>query len=159
MIVTIDYVFSKNSKIGSKIIRWSTKHLSNQKNIPSHVAVLVNNRWVFESTLFTGIRIISYKKWLEINTEVNKISGKNMEYSKIKLIFKDLKNKKYDWLGIVYFGYRLFLNKFLNKKIPKNNKLQCDNKYFCSEAAGLIRNNNDYSMSAPVQMMEDFKNG
>ena len=68
MNITLHYLFSKNEKIGSKIIRWATKHLVEAKDVPSHVALLVNERWVFESTLFTGIRVIPYKKWLEINS-------------------------------------------------------------------------------------------
>ena len=106
MKVKIHYLFSKNKKIGSSFISWGTTHLSNRKNIPSHIALLVNERWVFESTLDTGIRVIPYKKWLEINEEVAKIACDlvKREYSEIKAIYKDIQNKKYDWLGVSFLG-------------------------------------------------------
>ena len=164
MNVTLHYLFSKNDKIGSKIIIYGTKHLETVLDTPSHVAILVNNRWVFESTLETGVRRISYKKWLEINTEVAKIecpSERTLE--EVLGLFRRIKDKKYDYLGVTYFGGCIALNKFFGMKVPKKNRLQSPNKYFCCEVMGELLGL-DYQMRAPVQLMvesskliEDFK--
>ena len=67
------YVFSRSPKIGSKLIAWGTKFLVPEiKETPSHGAVLIDNRWVIESTLDSGFRVIHYSKWLEINEELFK---------------------------------------------------------------------------------------
>lgn len=159
MVVTIDYLFSKNYKIGSKLISWGTKHLTNIEDVPSHVAILVNNRWVHESTLDSGVRVISYSEWLNINIEVKKITGKPTEYRVIKNIFKDIKNKKYDWLGVTYLGLCLIPNKAFNVKLPAVNKWQDNDKYFCTEAVEKLIGLSDCSMKSPVQLLNELLNG
>ena len=156
MNITLHYLFSKNEKIGSKIIRWATKHLVEAKDVPSHVALLVNERWVFESTLFTGIRVIPYKKWLEINSEVKKIKCReHREYTKLRAIYDRIKKKKYDWPGIIYFGWFLLLNKITGLPIPKVNKWQSESLYFCSEAIAEVLDMPDHGMKSPAEMMVD----
>ena len=66
--IKVHYLFSKNKKIGSKLIAWGTAHRCDVDDVPSHVAILVEERWVYESTLSSGVRVIPYKKWKEINT-------------------------------------------------------------------------------------------
>ena len=152
MEVSVHYLFSKNSLIGSKIISWGTSHLHNTPETPSHIAVLINHRWVFESTMNSGIRILTYKKWLKINKEVAKIPGDKREYVDIKKIFRAVKNKKYDKLGVAYLSYHIALNKFFKKEIPERNKWEDPNKYFCCEAVAKLTDNY-YSMKAPVDIM------
>lgn len=161
MKVTVDYLFSKNKKIGSRFISWGTKHLSKTAVTPSHVATLINERWVFESTLDSGIRVINYKKWLDLNEEVAKIpcTRRVREYSEIKAIYQSVRDKKYDWLGVTYFGCRLFLNKYFGCSMPEVNKWESADKYFCSEAVGIITGQGKYSMKAPVQLLDEFTNG
>ena len=159
MKVTIDYLFSKNNKIGSRLIRWGTAHLAPEidySNVPSHVAILINNRWVFESTLSSGVRVIVYSKWLEINEEVSKIpyQHKEVEYKHIKKIFKDINQKKYDWAGVSYLGLQLGKNKFLNLEISRINKWENKDRYFCSEAVATLIGMENHSMKAPVQMLD-----
>lgn len=160
MKVKVHYLFSKNHKIGSKFICWGTKHLVKQEEC-SHIAILVNNRWVFESTLETGVRIVSYSKWKEINIEIDKIPciQTHREYSEVKKIFKDIQNKKYDWPGILYLGFYIFLNKYFKINIPKINKWQNNDKYFCCEAVEKLTGINSTEMRVPIQILEEFKNG
>lgn len=162
MQVTVHYLFSKNKKIGSKIIRWGTRHLEPQLykkcEIPSHVAILVNEKWVFESTLETGVRRISYKEWLEHNTEVAKYKCQTPRtITDVLNYFRAIKGKKYDYKGVIYFGIRVGLNKFFGMKIPKKNKWASDNKYFCCEVMGEMLGL-DYEMTSPVQVMVQTKN-
>lgn len=156
MKVKVHYLLSKNNKIGSRFIAWGTKHLTPEiKDTPSHIAVLINERWVHESTLETGVRVISYKKWLEINKEVAKVrcAQEYREYNEIKEIYRSIQNKDYDWLGVLYLGIHVCLNKFFGKKLPKTNKWQKDNKYFCSEAAEKLTGIPSTGMETPTQFL------
>lgn len=155
--VEIHYLFSKNDKIGSVSIRKSTAYLEPQLDpdteVPSHVAILVNNRWVFESTLETGVRRITYEEWKKQNTEVAKYkctSTRTLE--EIVRYFRSIKDKKYDYCGVVYFGYRVILNKIFGIEIPNINKWNKDDMYFCCEVMGTMLGL-DYQMVAPVQIM------
>jgi hypothetical protein len=154
MNVQLHFLFSRNHKLGSKLISWGTHSLNpRQEPTPSHIALLVNKRWVFESTLSDGVRIVSYKKWLEINEEVKCIPCyKQFTYVDIKCEFKKLKKKRYDYFGVIYFGYRLVLLKALFIPLPKQNLFNASNKYFCSEAIGKLLGE-DYSMKAPTQLI------
>ena len=156
MKVTVHYLFSRNDKIGSRVISWATAHLEDIKDTPSHTALLINNRWVHESTLETGVRVISYEKWKKINTEVCKIeSSVKRSYPIIKDMYRELRDRKYDWKGVIYQGIYIVLNKFLDKEIPEDNLMEDPEKYFCCEVVGRLTNI-DYSMKAPVQLMVEL---
>ena len=158
--IKLHYLFSKNKKIGSTIIRKATKHLEpdiSEEEIPSHVAILINNRWVFESTLESGVRRISYEKWLEINTEIDKIECQTERTLEGVLgLFRGILDQDYDYLGVCYFGYRLALSILFDTEIPKINKWNQDNSYFCSEVVGKLLEL-DYQMIAPVQIMVEAR--
>lgn len=156
MKVKIDFIFSKSSKIGSKFLSWGTRHLSKSNKDFSHSAILVGSRWVIESTLESGVRVTPYKKWLEDKTKTFRVEGPKMDYSEVKKEFKRIKNKGYDWIGVLYFGFFIALNKYFNKPIPKNNKWENPDKYFCTEAVSNIANLKDCSMKSPVQLIDDL---
>ena len=151
---TVHYLFSTSNLIGSKIIRWGTKHLEPEiKNTPSHVAILVNEKWVFESTLESGVKRISYDKWKEKNKEVGKYKCQTKrELSEVIDYFRSVNGKKYDYFALIYFSIYVGLNKFFGIKIPKKNKWNRKNSYFCSEVMGEMLGL-DYQMTAPVQIM------
>lgn len=157
MFVTVHYLFSRRDLIGSKTIAWGTKHLYPEfDKTPSHVAILVNNRWVHESTLDSGIRVMSYEKWLEINEEVAKVPCKaEWDYELIKTLFRAIKDKKYDYLGIIYLGLWMVPSKLFHITIPNNNVLGDSDRYFCSEVVGYMHNKN-YDMKAPVQILKEL---
>ena len=158
MKVKVHYLFSRNKKIGSRLIAWGTKHLTSIKTTPSHIAILVNERWVHESTLETGVRVISYKKWKEINEEVEKVPciHKYRDYDEIKKIYQSIKDKKYDWSGVIYLGIFLALNKIFGVKIPEKNKWEKPNRYFCCEAVEKMTDLGPASMKAPVQILHEW---
>ena len=159
MKVKIDVLFSRNEKIGSKLISWGTSHLSSFEKTPSHVALLINNRWVHESTLDTGIRVLTYEKWKEINEEVYKHEYPiEYSYDQIKAMYRDLKGRKYDWVGVLYFTWFVGMSKLFGGSIPKINKWEDPNKYFCCEVVGELARL-EYSMTSPVQLLEGLKNG
>ena len=159
MKIDIKYLFSRNKLIGSRAISWGTKHLENVEDTPSHVAVLLNSKWVVESTLETGVRVISYAKWKIKNREVEAIEClQSWTMAEIKELFRPLKGLKYDYLGVLYFGWKIALNKLLRIKIPVENKFSHDNKYFCCEVIGKMTGV-DYDMTSPVQLMVKIQKG
>lgn len=154
--VNVAVIFSKNEKIGSTLISWGTKHLSPKSVTPSHGALLIDDRWVIESTLESGVRIISYQKWLEINQLVCYIEySSSMEYAKIKELYKEIKDKDYDYSGVLYQSYHVMRSRFFKKDIPEVNKWQSKNKYFCLEVIGKLTGLS-YEMKTPVELMNDL---
>lgn len=156
MIVKLDYLFSRNEKMGSKLISWAGSKLVPLDKVPSHVAILVNEKWVLESTLDKNVRVIGYNAWLELNEELYKVSGGDLEFDLIKSLYKALEGHKYDWGGIAYYAIRFALYYAFKLPIPYKNLLQSENKYFCCEVIGKL-NNINYSMTAPVEVYIELK--
>jgi hypothetical protein len=156
------YLFSRNKKIGSKIIAWASGLLvKDLAKVPSHMAILIEEEGleplVFESTLDTGVRIVPYENWLKINEECYKI--KCCQSWKHQAVFEKVKaywGKKYDWPGIAYFAWRFFLHLTLKRDFPKENAWQSENKYFCNELGGKFAGYDNYSMVTPAKMCSDF---
>lgn len=156
------YLFSRNKKIGSKLIVWSSSlfknHITNlNKGVPSHVAVLVDKMFVIESVFCGGVRIVPFKKWLEIN-ELLYIIEKDTTGECPKCVLTEVWGKKYDWLGIMYFSYQMIKHLIFKSNLPVNNKWERENYYFCTEFAGRIGGHN-YSMTTPAKMCNDLLEG
>jgi hypothetical protein len=153
---SLHYLFSKKDKWGSKLISWASSKMVEMDDYPAHVALLINDRWVFESTYKNNVSIMTYNKWLELNHETHKIQcNKEREYNEIKDLFRRLEGKKYDWGGIIYFAYRFILYYLFSIKLPVMNKLQSKEKYFCCEVIGEL-NDISYDMSLPSQVYLDL---
>jgi hypothetical protein len=160
---TAHYLFSRNKKCGSKLISWSSKlFTSHVKNvdplkIPSHVAVLIDETYVIESTLTTGVRIIPYNKWKLINEELYKIpkAGKGECH---KCLLFEVWGKKYDWFGIGYFMYQITKHLLFKTELPNKNKWERENYFFCTEFAARLEGYN-YSMTTPAKMCNDLLEG
>lgn len=155
MVVTIDAIFSYSNKIGAKVIANGTAHLAKGYPKTSHTALLVNGRWVHESTGHSGVSVISYDKWKLIHQEVDRVSLGEIEYQIIADKFREIKSKEYDYLGVIYLGLCV-IPTFIGFKLPKVNKWQNKNKYFCCEALGFLTGH-CYSMSSPIQILKQLK--
>ena len=155
--VTVHYLFSRSEKIGSKVIASTTKKLCPEiEKTPSHVAILINEKWVFESTLESGVNRMSYKKWKEKNEEVAKIKcTQDRTLEEVIGYFREIKDKKYDYMAIIYFSWRVILLHLLNLQIPAKNKLNNPNRFFCTEVVGKMTNI-DCQMTAPVKLLNDI---
>lgn len=158
--MSIHYLFSSNNKIGSKAIAWGSSlypnHIKNLTNgIPSHVAVLLNNEFVIESVLESGVRIVPYKKWREINKELYKIKEDVPNYELVKDLLLEMWGKKYDWLGILYFAKCMFCHLVCKSELPQSNKWESENRFFCTEFAGRLSGHN-YQMTTPAKMANDL---
>lgn len=150
MIVSVHALFSYNDKIGSQIIAKGSKHLAADKPLTSHVAILINNRWVHEAT-GAGVHISSYEKWATVHQEVAKIELEPREYQEIADRFRLIQGKKYDYLGVFFLGLCV-IPTFIGFKLPKKNKWESKNKYFCCEVLGYLTGLY-YGMSCPNQIM------
>jgi len=157
MKVKANIIFSKNKKIGSKIISNCTKFLvPDIANTPSHVVLLLKDRWIYESTMETGVRVIKYIDWLNINEEVFKSEEiEGFDYNCIKPKINKLKESKYDYLGVIYYSLYALIKLIFKKPMPKLNKWQSNSKYFCCELVGEIINE-DYQMMCPVEIMKNL---
>lgn len=152
MIVTLDALFSHNNMIGSKVIALGSKHLAKHLPNTSHVALLVNKRWVHESTGHSGVRVISIDKWKTINTEVARIELQPKTYQQIADKYRTIQSKKYDYLGVFFLALSI-IPTFFGLGLPKKNLWEDKNKYFCCEALAYFTGQ-DYSMSTPVQILQ-----
>ena len=149
-------LFSRNEKCGSKLISWasSKEHLTNVKVPPSHVAVLIDDTIVVESTLSSGVRMLPYNSWSEINEELYKIEC-DCPNDDIKGGLELVWGKKYDWMGILYFAWRYLGLILLKKPLPSVNRWQSSSKYFCTEYAGLILGKK-LSMISPAKLCDEL---
>jgi hypothetical protein len=150
----VEILLSKNELIGSKLICWGTGKLYpnlDSELVPSHLAILVDG-FVYESTLFSGVRIVPFDSWLEINTILYRQS-RDIEIDRYSFskIFSSIWGKGYDWYGICYYSICLIRFMLFNIPMPKTNKWAKSSKYFCTEVLGRMLKK-DYSMVVPVDM-------
>lgn len=156
----LEYLFSYNGKVGSKTIVWGTKHQNKTEHkTPSHVAILINDFLVIESTMFTGVRIIPYSIWIKKNKIAHRIAcpQKRSWDEVMGSVFK-IWGKSYDYKGILFFGWALFKNKFFKTPLPKKNKWESDDSFFCVEIIENITGET-YEMTSPVDLMNSFCDG
>ncbi|MEM4359954.1 MAG: hypothetical protein QXT45_05445 [Candidatus Bilamarchaeaceae archaeon] len=138
--------------MGSKFISWLTAHRNRTRFVtPSHVALLVNDRWVFESTMDAGVRVISKDKWQLKNTVAHLYDLGAWEYQEVADYFRAIKGKPYDYLGALFLGLCLFINKVLRIPLPKQNYWHSEDKFFCSEVVSkMLRINGDMTSPADI---------
>ena len=153
----IHYLYSKNSKIGSKIISWGSSFDTSLKEIPSHVAVLINNKLVVESTFSSGVRIIPYKNWKDINQELYKIPCVQPIRNSGEIVAEIARmwGRPYDWKGIIYFAYAMLKLILFKTPLSKKNTWQRPGHYFCTELVGRIANV-EFEMLTPAKMAENM---
>jgi hypothetical protein len=150
MIVTAELLLSHNDKIGSVIIAEGTKHLVKDGLKGSHISLLVNGRWVHESTGHTGVRVTSIDNFTSCQKIVGRASLGIIDYKALKNKYREIQGKRYDYLGIMFFALAI-LPTFFGLPLIKKNLLESKNKYFCCEAVGYLTGHY-YGMSAPNQV-------
>ena len=148
----VDFLFSRRDAIGSKLIAWGAKFENlHIEEMPSHAAILINKRFVIESVMGGGVRIVPYFKWAEINEELYRIPSEDINRDFFDTEILTVWGKPYDWRGILYFAccyLRLILFK---KPLPKINKWERKSHLFCIELVGRL-SNTYYGMTSPAKM-------
>lgn len=156
----ISYLFSKNGKIGSLLIQWASSFQSfenvKKSRIPSHVAILVDDQWVIESTFFTGVRIIPVSKWAKKNELLYLVERPPKESKVFLQKATSVWDKPYDWCGILFFTIKFMKLIMTGEELPKENPWQGKNHYFCTELIGKLESK-DYSMTTPAKLCDDLK--
>jgi uncharacterized protein YycO len=152
----IHYLFSRRNKIGSKLIAWGSKYENlGIEELPSHTAILMNDKLVVESVLGKGVRIVPYNNWKKINEEMYKIPC-SQEVRSSKEITDEVERiwgKKYDWRGILFFAWSFIKLILFKTKLPEKNEWQRDGYFFCSELVGRISGVN-YEMTTPAKLLK-----
>lgn len=154
------YLFSKNKKIGSRLISWASGLLvKDLEKVPSHVALLIscdNLELVVESVLENGVRVIPYSVWKTINEECYKIEHDLNSDIDVASVISNVWGKKYDWLGVIFFALCFIGHLLFKIPFPKKNYWHSRNKYFCTEVVAKLNEYDKYSMTTPAKMCSDF---
>lgn len=151
----VEYLFSRNKKIGSRLIAWAASYEKLPiKEIPSHCAILLDETWVIESTLFTGVRVAPYEKWKIINEELYRIPcvTASRDSKETLSLATSVWNKGYDWPGVLYFLFCYVQLILFKRSIPKENKWQKKRLYFCTEYMAKLTGLN-FSMASPAKAL------
>lgn len=154
----VEYLFSRNKKVGSKLIAWAASFEKvGLRDNPSHIAVLIDCSWVFESTFCSGVRVVPYKQWKGINEELYRIPCQIRVRDSGETLSKaaSLWNKGYDWIGALFFAWRYLGLVLLNKPLPQKNRWENKNKYFCTEFIAQLTGEN-YSMKSPAKICAEW---
>lgn len=153
----VEYLFSRNKKVGSRLIAWASGLLiKDLEKIPSHVAVLVDDMFVIESVMHSGVRIVPFSRWLEINEVCYKIYAGEKCATEIGKEYESSWNKGYDWQGICFFAICFVRHLLFKHEFPKENKWQQDDKFFCTEFAAGLSNYQKHTMTTPAKMCSDL---
>ena len=159
-----EYLFSRNEKIGSKLISWgSSLFKSDVTNldgkIPSHVAVLIDDTFVIESTLSTGVRVIPFSEWEKHNETLFRLPTRGtFTKEEVQSLLFEMYGKDYDWLGIAFFAKTILLYFLFKTKVPEFNNWEQEDKFFCTEFAGRLDGHVDYSTTTPAKMCNNLFN-
>jgi len=133
-------VFSRNDKAGSRLISWGSAKKTDIKKVPSHFSYCFKETYVLESRMTTGVRADEWENFKSKNdiiaifdvSEIVKLNyGKWYKY--YKHLYKPIMGKAYDKAALIYLGWKVFLWKVFNRPIPKTNRKNNPNKYFCVE--------------------------
>jgi len=154
----VEYLFSSNKKWGSKVIAWAASFEdTGLSENPSHVAVLLDGEWVYESTFTSGVRIVPYEEWLKINDELYRIPCvvKSRDHVDVTAKAKSLWGRSYDWMGIAFFIWRYLGLIVLGRPLPRVNRWESKDKHFCTEFMAKLTGAN-YSMKSPAKVCAEF---
>lgn len=159
MIEPVQFVYSNNKLIGSKIISWSCRdHGQLVDETPSHFSILLWDWIIIESTMLYGVRPKLYSTFKDHNKILARFVPKENSHTVFN-VAKDMansaRNYKYDFLGAIYVGWCSVRRFYFNKKIPATNKYQNARKVFCNEIYGLMYGG-DVSMKHPNWLMKDM---
>lgn len=157
--VKVDYVFSRNKKIGSRLIAWASGLLiKDLDKVPSHVAVLLDDYLIMESTLMGGVQCLPYSYWKQKHEECYRIPCEQVKRDREQIaeVFESVYGKGYDYLAVLFFVQCFLAHWMFKKPFPKENKWESKDKFMCTEFAGRLSDYNKHSMTTPAKMCSDF---
>jgi len=154
----ISLIWAKSSKPLSKLIRWSLNEDC------SHFAICFDRRIVFHSDL-RGVHIEWLEDFAKAHDIVHCLFMPSLSLETEELIYQSsisISGRMYDYLGLLYFGYRLFLLKMFKSPLPKVNKWGSAHLDMCIEVSTvldpIIPALPNISMTSPHQLFEYMEN-
>ncbi len=159
----IKYLFTNNDLIGSKLIsEFTRKSWQSRNRTASHTGVLFFGLIVVHSNATNGVHIepfYSFKKKNKIVCALRRATDKRTR-NQAEIIFekycKQAYGKSYDYAGVVYFTYRIILERVFKLPLPKVNKWENPDKWFCDELME-IELGRDISMTTPNELMLEME--
>lgn len=155
----VSFLYTNNSKCGSRLISWATRdHGQRTEDTPSHFSILLFDWIVIESTLARGVEPKLYSKFKEQNKLIAKFvpTADKRDAAKIaKKVADDNNNAGYDFLGALYLGWHSLMRFYFDRKIPKVNKFENADLFFCNEIYKDLYGG-DVSMKHPNWLMKDM---
>jgi hypothetical protein len=130
----ITLVWAKSSKPLSKAIRWATGEDC------SHFAICLDRRIIFHSDL-RGVHIAWFEDFSKTHDVVHSYQIPNLSLEQEESVYQAMiarTGRMYDFLGLLYFGYRLVLLRFLGKPLPSVNKWGSAHLDMCIEEASVL---------------------
>lgn len=130
----ITLIWSKNSLLGSRLIRFLTR------SDCSHFVIVFSqtkkDRGLVVQSNFFGVGLSWFKDFSEKNKIVHSLEydlGLEKEDAIFERILDQHFGKKYDWGAFFYMGYRLLLKLFLGLPMPTTNLWAKKEKFECIE--------------------------
>lgn len=129
------FIGSKNSSLGSKIIRCVTGSKT------SHFLIVFDNKLVLHSTFFRGLNLAWFNTWKKKNDIIWEIdlplSLEKQEELYVSLL-NEAGDKNYDYLAFVYWPLALFKHKILGYTIATKNPWGNSNALLCTGVYALL---------------------
>lgn len=120
-------LFTKSSLPLSKLIRWGFNEPT------SHVAIMFDNKLVFQSNLLgVGLEgIYRFQAAAEIVFTIDVPMNLKSEEQIYQNLLSQYDGKSYDFKAFAYFGYRVILKKLFGKPMPDKNSWQRPDAFLC----------------------------
>jgi len=153
----ITLLWTKSNLPLSRVIRWATN------DDCSHFAICFDKRVVFHSN-FYGVHIDWFDKFASHCDIVHKIQLPTYTLEQEELVYQkaiSITGQQYDYLGLLYFGWRMFLLKTFGKPLPLKNKWGSASLELCIEAftvlSPVMATPENLSMLTPDQLFQYTK--
>lgn len=129
----MNLLWTKNNKIGSKLIQWGTE------GDCSHFAVEFDDCVVLQSNMLQGVNLVSSNEFYKHNEVMHSINFKlelECEESVWKPLVKRLAAKtEYDKKAMAYWALQVIKHRITGCEYPNNNKWDDAKKFMCIELA------------------------
>jgi hypothetical protein len=143
-------------------IRFFTKNKDQEfKLVPSHMRFVFGSRFSLESTGISGVHIGFFPNTLnkdEVIAVFEYTKGKLLGYKDNELLVEGAfkyHGKKYDSSSILWFMWHLILKRLFGIPMPKKNRNDNKNRYFCSELMEFLYDS-DYSHIDPNSLLDSL---
>lgn len=124
-------LFTKNNKIGSRLIRWGTE------GDCSHFSVEFDGCVIMQSNFEFGVNITSSNEFFKHNEIVHELKfdlSLEQEDEVWQALCKTIAGKvEYDYAAMAYWALMVFKHRIFGSEYPKTNKWNDAKKFMCVE--------------------------